>query len=166
MSVSTVVGNINVVATDTISGNGIGNNPQDAVVKPYIARALSLTSSGTVPTDRVSKIALTLSSSTAQIDLNAVTLPGGTTASMTGRKLQIFAVDMPTGSSAMTFSVSTATDGSGYQFGGSLWSQTVRSGGFALSYAADGAPDISTSARYIEVSGTGSQTADVFMVFG
>jgi hypothetical protein len=143
--------------------SGVGSGGPDNIVKHQLTESQALTPSTSVPASSAARFALTLASGTALIDLNAVTMAGGATATWTGIKVQALGIKVGTGASVMTVAVGTA---SGYGYAGSAWSQEVESGGSFLSFQNEAAPDVSTSARYILVSGTGSQSCEVMLLGG
>jgi len=162
MSVQNATVKFDCIAVDSVT-SGVGSGYQDRNITHKLSDTQSLTSSTSTPVSSAASFALTLSSGTAQIDLNAVTMAGGATADWSGIKLQAMGVKVGTGASVMTVAVGTS---SGYAFSGASWSQEVESGGSFLSFQNEAAPDISTSARYILISGTGSQSCDVMLLGG
>ena len=151
-----------LTAKHTIT-SGIGASAADTSIEHKLNLNQTVPSGTSLPATVVGSFTVTLSSSTAFIDLNALPIGNGATADCTGLKLQCIAVKNPTGNATVTLSYGTS---SAYSFAGTSYSQAVPAGGSALWFAPEAAADVSTSARYILATGTGSQTFHAMAIAG
>lgn len=115
-------------------------------------------------TPAVSKIAeklIALVAGALTIDLTALAgySANGGTVDATGLKLQFMRVKN-LGANAMTFATGGAN---GYNFGGPV---TVQPGGLVLIAGNSGLPAVAAGVKNIGVTGTGTQTAEVTLIFG
>lgn len=108
---------------------------------------------------KFAKFLLTLSTGAATIDLSSLTGTNGALINGTGLKVQLIMIKN-LGAALMTF----AEGGSnGYAIGSSL---VVHPSGVGFIYAPEVLPDIASGAKTIDVTGTGSQTAEITIVMG
>lgn len=142
---------------------GIGASAADASIEHKLSLNQTVPSGTSIPATVVGSFTVTLSSSTAFIDMNAIAIGNGATADCTGLKLQCIGVKNPSGNGTVTLSYGTS---SAYNFAGTSFSQQVQAGGNYLWHAPEAAADVSTSARYILASGTGTQSFHAMVIAG
>ncbi len=162
MAVTNALVKADLLGTETIT-SGLGSGVQDAQITHKMSVSASLTPSTSTPVSSAASFAVTLSGGTADIDLNAVTMANGVTADWTGIKLQALGMQVGTSEAVMTIATGAS---SAYAFGGAAFSCEVEPGGTLMLYQNEAAPDISTSARYLRVSGTGTQSCQVLLLGG
>lgn len=132
-------------------------------------KSISLTGTTSVPVSKVASFRKALSGGSATIDLTSLTQANGAALDATGLKLQaLLAVAVSGNTSAVTLEKGATN---GYELMGGSWSIRVFPGepglpGFALIHTGEDAPDIGPTAKTIDLSGTGSESVDISMVFG
>lgn len=118
---------------------------------------------GSIPVSMVSAQELALTSGSLTLDLTALLGTNGVTESATGLKLQLMKIQNPASNGNMTF----AQGGSNpYQLFGSTWSFSLGGGQSAMYDFANQAPTVSSTNKTIAVTGTGTQSFNLIMVFG
>ena len=150
----------NLTAVETLTGNT--DDAADANRKVThaafdLSGTLSATTSPAVSLHAGFTLALVAGAKT--IDLTNLLGTNGATVNGTGLKVQFLRVKN-TGANAMTFATGAS---SGYNFGGPV---TVQPGGFAMIGGNNGLPAIAAGVKNIDVSGTGTQTAQVTVEMG
>jgi hypothetical protein len=151
-----------LTAVETLTGNT--DDAADANRKiTHAAFDLSGTSSATlapVVTAHAGKL-IALTAGALTIDLTNLVGWGsnGTTVSGTGLKVQFLRVKN-LGANPMTFATGAS---SGYNFGGPI---TVQPGGFVMIGGNSALPAIAAGAKNIDVTGTGTQTAQLSIEMG
>ncbi len=108
---------------------------------------------------QVSEFLLSLSAGVATIDLRALTGTNGGSVDGNGLKLQIFRVKN-LGAAEMTFAVGASN---GLDIGDGI---KVPPGAVIGAMYNDGLHDVDASHKTIDVTGTGSQTAEITIVMG
>lgn len=142
---------------------GIGSSASDAVIEHKLTLNQTVPSGTSVPATVVGSFTVTLASSTAFIDMTAVAIGNGATADCTGLKLQAIGANNPSGNGTVTLSYGTS---SAYNFAGTSFSHSVQAGGSFLHYAPEGSSDVSTSAKNILATGTGTQSFHCMVIAG
>lgn len=122
----------------------------------------TLTSGTTPPVTTVAEFLLTLSSGAATVDLRALTGTNGASTDGNGLKVQILRVKN-LGANVLTI-VPGASNG--IDLLGASSSLTVYPGGHAQFYFNDASPDISSTDKTLDVTGTGAQTSEWTIVMG
>jgi len=98
------------------------------------------------------------------IDLTALTNSEGATIASTGKKVRaIFMVPTSTNTAAITLTEGAAN---GYELGGNTWKLALTDEQFAFIYLGADAPDISASVKNIDVTGTGTESIRLGIIFG
>jgi hypothetical protein len=88
----------------------------------------------------------------------------GDTISSTGKKVRvIFAIPTSTNTGAITM---TEGASNGYELGGDGWKLALTNSQFGFIYLEDDAPTISSSLKNIDLSGTGSESIKIGIIFG
>lgn len=105
---------------------------------------------------------LTLTAGAATINLAALTGTNGATVDGTGLKVRAFRF-RPLGANGMTV-VPGASNG--IDLFGAASSVTVPTGGCLLQYFANGSPTVASGDRTLDVTGTGTETAEVSIILG
>ncbi len=162
MAVTNAIVKADLVGTETIT-SGLGSGAQDSQLSHKMSVSQSLTPTTSTPVSSAASFALTLSGGTADIDLNQVTMANGVTADWSGIKVQALGMQVGTSEAVMTIATGAS---SAYAFGGAAFSCEVEPGGTLILFQNEAAPDVSTSARYMRVSGTGTQSCQVMLLGG
>lgn len=153
---------INFTGRHTVT-TGMGTSASDTSIKHDFTVDQDLPDGTTVPATVVGSMTLTLASSTALIDLNALPIGNGATADCTGLKLQALGIGNRVGNGDLVISYGTS---SAYNIAGTSFNVSIESGGKLVLFQREGAADVSTAARYILATGTGTQSFDVMAVAG
>jgi len=160
MSVS-VVWAQTITTTETLSDAGLAS-ASNAVIHNAYNEGATLTAGTTPPVTKIAEFLLTLTTGAATIDLRNLTGTNGAVIDGNGLKLQLFRVKN-LGANVMTFTFGASNP---YNIFGSTGILEVPVGGVFMLYGADALPDIGGSAKTIDVSGTGAQTAEVTIIMG
>ena len=153
---------LNFTGKHTVT-TGIGTSASDASITHAFTVDQDFPNGTSLPATVVGSFTLTLASSTAFIDMNAVPIGNGATADATGLKLQCLAVANRSGNGDLVLSYGTSSP---YNFAGTSFNFAMEAGGKFLAFQNDGAADVSTAARYILATGTGTQSFDVMVIAG
>jgi len=147
--------------------SGIGVSASDTIFQHSLPMTRTFPDTTALPATVVGSFALTLSSSTAFIDLTAVPVGNGLTSDATGLKLQCLQVQNRAGNGNLTLSYGTSSP---YSFAGTSWSNVVQGHathrGIYLQSCPEGAGDVSTAAKNILCTGTGTESFDVMVILG
>ena len=126
---------------------------------------LTLNATSDAPATNVIGLSQALTAGAATIDLTSLTQSGGGTFDATGLKLQVFQLKNGTGNAGAV----TISDGAsnGYNlFGDASGQVTCGVGGHIQWYQHDKLDDVGASDAEIDLSGTGTDSFDIIMVFG
>lgn len=122
----------------------------------------TLNASSTVPATTSIERTLALSAGTLTVDLTSLTGTNGAAVDFTGLKVQMFKFKNPsTHSITFTFGASN-----GYLLLGTAWKMIIPAGAEVQGYIPDLAPDVDSSHKTIDVSGTGTDTFNIVLVAG
>lgn len=121
-----------------------------------------LHASSTPPVNKVAEFLLTLTAGSGSIDLRSLTGTNGASVDGNGLKVQVIRIKN-LGENPMTF-IDGATNG--YPVFGDGNPLEIPVGGHIQLYGNDKLPDVSSTAKIVDVTGTGSQTAEVTIVLG
>lgn len=141
-----------------------GSASQNTELKHEISKLQEFTSGTTVDAELVYMGTQALTDGTATIDLLSLADTEGNTIATTGKKVRAIMIsptDGNTGAVTLTEGAST-----GYELGGNTWSLALSDGDWALIYLGASAPTISASLKYIDISGTGTESIDLIILFG
>lgn len=124
----------------------------------------ALTSSTTPPVTMTASFQKALSSGAATIDLTSLTGTNGSTVDFTGLKVQVVKFRNP----AANGNAITVTYGASnpHLLGGTAFKWVLSPGQEILIYTNDASPDVGSSSKNIDISGTGSQAIDCQFVAG
>lgn len=119
----------------------------------------------TPPATKQATYEVTLSSGTATIDLRALVGAAGSAVDGNGLKVQAVKFINKTGNAnAITISEGASN---GYELFGNGWTITLpTAGSWVMAYLKDASPDVSGSAKTIDVAGTDAQVLQVQIVMG
>lgn len=157
-----MAGSLRITANLPQSVSGMGESLDDDVT-PSFSFSSSLPNGTSVPAVLANSVTYTLSTGTAFIDLNALPIANGATATGVGYKLQGLCVKNPSGNADLVLSYGTSSP---YNLSGTSFSASVEGGGCLALFQNDGAADVSTSAKNILATGTGTQSFTAFVVLG
>ncbi len=105
-----------------------------------------------------------LSSGTATLDLKSIANSEGTTIVTEGKKVRVFkARASSSNANALTMTVGASN---AYLLAGATWKIALEAGDSCLLILNDNAPAISSSTKDIALSGTGTQSVDIEIIFG
>lgn len=151
--------------TETVTAN-IGASASDAVLNHNLSLNQTIPNGTTLPATIGASFTQALASSTATISLLALPKANGATSDCSGLKMQALMIKNPTGNGTLTYAHSTSTAASAYAFLGTAGAFTLPAGATLLWQSPESAPDVTTSATNIAITGTGSQTFHVAIVAG
>jgi hypothetical protein len=106
---------------------------------------------------------VTLSGGAFTIDLTSLTGTNGASISLSGLKVLAFLILVPN-TNANPFTIAKGA-ANGYQLKGASWNEQFQPGDHMVCYPTN-APTVGGSAKNIDCSGTGSQTAQIVVVGG
>ncbi len=129
-----------------------------------VSETLPRSASPAVPFTSTAFFKKALSSGAATIDLTSLTGTNGKTVDLTGLKVQAILLRNPSTNANPITVGEGATNG--YELAGNAWSVQLKPGMSCMIYAAEQAPDVGSSAKTIDLAGTGSQALDVGIVAG
>jgi len=126
--------------------------------------AVTLNSGSAVPATKHASQRVTMSSGAATIDLRALTGANGGAVDGNGLKVQLAKFrNLAANANAITIGEGAS---SGYELMGNAWTVTLQPGQEITVYGKEQAPDIGSSAKNIDIAGTGSQILEVQFVMG
>lgn len=160
-STHSVVWTQNITDTETLSDADLSSGSNSVVHSAYNLGS-TLTASTTPAVTAQSTFILTLSGGAATIDLRTLTQSNGATLDGNGLKVQLFRVKN-LGANPMTFTFGASNP---YNIFGATGVCQVPVGGSVMLYGANNLPVVGSTTKYIDVSGTGAQTAQVTVVLG
>jgi len=114
---------------------------------------------------KVAAFSQALTGGAATIDLTALDGTVGTVDG-TGLKLQVFKLKAPTTNTATLTATKGASNGYGLDSAGATWTVPLAPGQEFLFYGDDDPPDISSTKKNIDLSGTGTESVQVMIVVG
>lgn len=127
--------------------------------------ALTLSASTTPPVTKVAAFSQALTGGAATIDLTALDGTIGTVDG-TGLKLQVLKLKAPTTNTATLTATKGASNGYGLDSAGATWTIPLAPGAECTLYLDDDPPDISSTVKNIDLSGTGTESIYVEAVLG
>lgn len=152
-----------ITTTETLPNNTPSADASKRVVThDAFNEGATLNSGTTPPVSAHAAFVLTLSAGAAVIDLRALTGTNGAIVDGNGLKVQLFRVKN-LGANPMTFTFGAATP---YPIFGASGLLEVPVGGVVTIYGANNLPAISNTVKHIDVSGTGTQTAEITIEMG
>ena len=126
--------------------------------------AATLSASTTPPVTKVAAFEQALVGGLATVDLTNLAGTNGATVDGTGLKVQVLKIKNKA-TNANPITVKTGlTDG--YQLAGANFETQLSPGQEFLFYGNDATPDIGTTAKTLDLSGTGSQAVEAIIVMG
>ena len=167
MATSVKQANINasVEVIETLSKTNLnGSTSSNKELISKISKTLNLTSGSTPDVELIYEGTQALTAGTATIDLTALTNSEGATITTTGKKVRLIMI-VPTSSNtaALTLTVGASN---GYLLGGAAWKFAFTDEQWALIYLGADAPDVGSSAKNIDISGTGTESVKLLILFG
>ncbi len=158
--------NITVSGIQTLD-TGISSGSRDRTVEhSNINTQKSLTGTSSSSQPAVTKMVWgnqALSGGAATLDLTALTGTNGATVDFTGLKVCVAKFKNPSGNAAMTVKFGAATP---YNLGGASWTFILAADSEMTIYSNEGSPDVSGSAKHIDLSGTDSEVLEVQLFAG
>jgi hypothetical protein len=133
--------------------------PSKVVVASGYNESATLNATSTPPATKKAAVLVTLTAGAYTLDLSTMTDASGV-AIGTGLRVQLIRIKN-LGANAMTFAEG-ASNGLALACG----SIVVPAGGIAQYFLNDASPDMASGDRTLDVTGTGTQTAEVTVVFG
>lgn len=151
-----------IEVTETLEDLSITN----AEIKFKPTHTATLTGSTTPPASKFVKKLVELVNGAATIDLAALTGWGtnNTTENMTGLNLQEIYVEA-TSTNANPITISTGGT-NGYAAFGETWSIDLSASQVFSAYGNNATPEVGASDKTIDLAGTGTQSVEIYMVFG
>lgn len=156
---ATINAGINIRETLTVGVDGASN---PVVRHDQFVSSINLNASSAAPVTTPVSDNIALVSGAHTIDLTSLVGTGGGAVDGTGLKVQAIHV-RNNGAAAMTFTPGSSNP---YNLFGSSSSVTVPAGGQVLLFANEGAPDIASNAKEIDVAGTDTDDFDLTLVMG
>lgn len=151
-----------MTVVETLSGPFLGTD--NTVTTNGLNTSETLNASSTPPVTKYSAFAQALTAGAATIDLTSLPDSAGNAGAVTfnGLKVQGYIFKNPS-----THDVTlTAGASNGYDLHGSGWSITIRPGEELQWRGNDGAGDVGSGAKTIDLAGTGTDTLDVELIAG
>ena len=130
----------------------------------YNRENLQLNGATTPPVTKVAIFSKAMSGGAATIDLAALTGTNGAAVDGTGLKVQLFKIKAPAANSAaVTIAVGASN---GYDLSGSAFSLTLAPGQEMTLFGNDATPDIGSSDKELDMSGSGTDALECVCVMG
>lgn len=149
---------------ETLPNNtGSASDSKRVITHDQYDEAKTLNSGSTPPATQVAEFLLTLSSGAATIDLRALVGTNGGAVDLNGLKIQIVRVKN-LGANPMVIKAGASNGHTGV-IGGTT-GETIPTGGIYMKYSNDQGDDVDATHKTWDVTGTGSQTAEVTIVAG
>jgi hypothetical protein len=140
-----------------------GSSNADDLITHYINLDESLSASSSVVPSKGIAVEVALIAGAKTLDLTALSGTLGSTVTMSGLKLQHLIIKNKTGNGDMVFTEGATN---GYEAMGNAWKITLKAGQYFAFNGLDLTPDVSGSAKDIDVTGTGTQSFQIFAIFG
>jgi len=148
----------------------LANNPESYSASNRTVKSDQFNQSGTynassdVPATKHGSDEVTLSYGSGEIDLTALSGANGASVDGTGLKVQAILIIADEDNLAdVTIDVG---DTNGYELFGAAFSVTLSAGQHFLAFGNDDAPDVSSSAKILDLAGTGSDVVKYSIVLG
>lgn len=159
--------NVAYAATATVvetlpNNTGSAASGSRVVTHSEYNEAASLNAASTPPVTLVAEFLLTLTSGAATIDLRTLTGTNGAVVDGNGLKVQIVRIKN-LGANLMTFKGGSATPHNMFTV---TTGQIVFPGAHIMIFSNDNGDDIDATHKFWDVSGTGSQTAEITIIMG
>ena len=156
---------VQVTSVETLDVNVPAASASDkTVTHSGFNSSQSLNASTVVPVTKCAYLEKALSSGAGTIDLTAVTGTGGMTVDMTGLKVQVLKIkNKTTNANPITIAKGATNGWTGF---GSAWTVTLAVGQEVTFFGNDATPDVSSTVKVLDLSGTGSQVLEVAIVAG
>lgn len=164
MSVEVSFG-VQVTTVETLTANVPAVQAAKArITHDQYNESLTLNSGSTPPATLCAFFLKALSSGSATIDLTALTGTNGASVDFSGLKVQVAKFKNPaTNANSITVTVGASN---GYLLAGAAWKAILAPGQSVTYQCNDASPDVGSSAKNIDVSGTGTQTLQVSLIAG
>ena len=156
----------NVTVTEILETNvpAASSNANKEVKHTGFNQSSALTATTTPPVTTVAAFEQALTAGAATIDLQALTGSNGAAVDGTGLKVQAMKFrNKSTNSNTMTLAIGAAN---GYDAWGTSFAIDVEPGGEVVLYGNDAGSDIGATKSDLDISGTGTETAEVIIVMG
>lgn len=167
MATSVKQANINasIEVIETLSKTNLeGSTSSNKELISKISKALNLSSGSTPDAELIYEGTEALTAGSATIDLLTLSDSEGNTIATTGKKVRvIFIAPTSTNTAAITL---TEGASNGYELGGDGWTFALTDEQWALIYLGTDAPDIGAAAKDIDMSGTGTESVKLIILFG
>lgn len=137
---------------------------EDNFITHRINISKMLTSATTPDGELVYSVTQALTAGSATIDLKSISNTEGTTITTEAKKVRAFAAKATSdNANPLTLTVGASN---GYTMLGAGWKVILSASDTFAVYLGDNAPAISDSVKTIDLSGTGSQSVDIVIIFG
>ena len=140
---------------------GVAGVQSSQVIHSNYDESATLTATTTPPVTKIVTFLLTLTAGAATINLAALIGVNGATYDLTGLRVQFLRIKNLSTANTMTFSEGAAN---GIALVG--LPEVIPFGGIVQKFYNDSAPDIAAGDRTIDVTGTGTDTAEVTIIAG
>ena len=148
---------------EVIEDLGLSTVTDDQVTHKYEKSGI-YTSTSTPDVALVYEGTVALTAGTATLDLTNVSDKGGNTIATTDLKVRmIYARPTTTNTGALTL---TEGSSNGYELFGSGWTIALTAGQEFVAFCDSDTPDVTASTCEIDLSGTGTESIDLLIVFG
>lgn len=150
----------NLTTTETLE-SGVAGVSSPSLSHNAYDESGTLNASSTPPATKIATFLMTLSAGAATINLAALTGVNGASIDLTGLRVQMLRIKNLSASNALTFSEGASN---GIALVG--LPEVVPAGGIFQKFYNDASPDIAAADRTIDVSGTGTDTAEITIIAG
>jgi hypothetical protein len=140
-----------------------GGSNADDLITHYMGLDDTINGASSVVPSKGVAVEVALVTGAKTLDLTAIAGTLGATVDMTGLKLQHLILKNKTGNGDMVFTEGAT---SGYEAMGDGWKVTLKAGQYIGFNGLDLTPDVAGGAKNIDVTGTGTQSFQIFAIFG
>jgi hypothetical protein len=153
-----------ITAVEVVAGTPAALQNTAQVTHNLFNKSASLNASSSPAVSKVAAFEKTLAAGAGTIDLTALTGSNGGTLDGTGLKVQAVKFSNP---ATNTYSITVETGASnGYELAGATFSVQLEPGQEVMLYGNGATPEIGSTAKTLDLTGTGSEVLDVIVVMG
>jgi hypothetical protein len=153
-----------ITGTETLETN-VAFASDAQILHTVSALSLSLNGSSSPPVSKISAFQKALSGGSGSIDFTALPQAGGGTQDLTGLKPRFAILRNPSTNTGNITIADGASNGHNF-FGDGSGQITLKPGQWAIHFFAGSADAVASGDRTIDLTGTGSEALDVYLVFG
>lgn len=150
--------------TEILDNTPFATSAHKQVIHDMLNQSLTLTTGGSVPITVIAAFNQALTVGAATIDFTSLTGTNGATVSGSGLKLQV-AIFLAKSTNANALKIANGTS-NGYNGWGSDFAVTLDAAQWVMLYGKDLEADVDGTHKTLTLSGTGSQSVDVLLLFG